>query len=506
MNRIYLVIIILALIIIVGITYNYFNYNTELFFSRKKFNVSSLDIVISHYSSPLDWINMDIINKTTSNKKLRFFIYTKGKNDPDLSFIKNKYPESEVIYEKIDNVGMCDHTYLYHIIKNYNNLANATYFLTDSSTMPHKIVIFNNLFKIDRSGEYFYFGAKKCENLTNWKQNYYTPTCQRDHIKINLKVTPAPTRPYGKWFKSITGFDYKRGLFGYGGIFMASKNAIKKRDVSFYEKIIDQMVDVHSEIAHYMERLWYWVFDGPVLNKYKLALLAIVKNEEMVIEEWLDHYRWQGVERFYIIDNNSTDNTCKILNSQPDVTYFMGQLEYNQTNYYNDVFNYSKGEYEWLIVCDCDEYIYNRQSGKKITDYLKTINDSRVILDWKMFTSNGFKKQPKSIRKSFIKTNKNVGNHGKYSKCIVKSDHVIKIDIHLSKCSGTTVINPEQLALNHYAIMSLEYFQNVKMNRGDAENKASNNIRDMEYLKKYDVGDDIDTELRDLVIEMETNC
>jgi hypothetical protein len=46
-------------------------------------------------------------------------------------------------------------------------------------------------------------------------------------------------------------------------------------------------------------------------KKYKLGMLCIIKNEEMIIKEWIKHYIWQGVQHFYIIDNESTDGTKK---------------------------------------------------------------------------------------------------------------------------------------------------------------------------------------------------
>ena len=42
-----------------------------------------------------------------------------------------------------------------------------------------------------------------------------------------------------------------------------------------------------------------------------LSLTACIKNEEHYIQEWLSFYRAMGVERFYIFNNNSTDNTEK---------------------------------------------------------------------------------------------------------------------------------------------------------------------------------------------------
>ena len=60
--------------------------------------------------------------------------------------------------------------------------------------------------------------------------------------------------------------------------------------------------------------------------------------------------------------------------------------------------------------------------------------------------------------------------------------------------------NPkDEIALNHYAIMSEEYFRKVKMTRGAAD--RTDNVRDMEYYNKNDTeaSEIIDTELKNLV-------
>ena len=46
---------------------------------------------------------------------------------------------------------------------------------------------------------------------------------------------------------------------------------------------------------------------------YKLSIGALFKNESHSIKEWLEHYLYQGVEHFYLVDDDSTDNTREIL-------------------------------------------------------------------------------------------------------------------------------------------------------------------------------------------------
>ncbi len=62
--------------------------------------------------------------------------------------------------------------------------------------------------------------------------------------------------------------------------------------------------------------------------------------------------------------------------------------------------------------------------------------------------------------------------------------------------------NPVYLSLNHYAIMSKEYFTTVKMTRGDAGGESHDNFRDMNYFHNYDYKEVIDTELKYLVEKM----
>ena len=45
-----------------------------------------------------------------------------------------------------------------------------------------------------------------------------------------------------------------------------------------------------------------------LLKKYNLSLIAIFKNESHILKEWIEHYINEGVDKFYLIDNGSTDN------------------------------------------------------------------------------------------------------------------------------------------------------------------------------------------------------
>lgn len=66
--------------------------------------------------------------------------------------------------------------------------------------------------------------------------------------------------------------------------------------------------------------------------------------------------------------------------------------------------------------------------------------------------------------------------------------------------SARTVSDNEGFSLFHYPIQSLEFFQKVKMTRGDANSARTDHVRDMEYFRSYDAPcNQIDRTLADLI-------
>lgn len=242
-------------------------------------------------------------------------------------------------------------------------------------------------------------------------------------------------------------------------------------------------------------------------GKYTLGLLVQAKNEGMVIEEFIDHYLWQGVEKIYLIDNGSTDDMRKRIEpyvSLGKVEYFFRPQPYKQFEHYNEVYKKVRNECKWVIVCDADEYIYNRAADAEggIRKYLEGLDYEKVgviYVQWKMFGSSGWVEQPEGgIRKSFLWRAKDINAH---TKAIVNTRWVKEVNIHVSDCdeSKEVIHAPEELALNHYAIMSREYFEKVKMSRGDATQEHLNNFRDWSYFERYDTNEVEDLELADML-------
>jgi len=276
-----------------------------------------------------------------------------------------------------------------------------------------------------------------------------------------------------------------------------------------------------------------------------LCLVAIFKNESHILKEWVEHYLKQGVDTFFLIDNGSTDEYYSIL--EPYITSGKVELvkdnkKHAQEELYNKHFLNKCKKYDWVIVCDLDEFIYGRKYCNSIKDFLNKVhnNFSQVFIPWKMFGANGFdtidKKQPSSVITAFtkridynnIKKNKydsflyKSNKRYIHSKCIIRTKYLVKIGIHASETSNTNyltsyalksnhiheindfveinenIIQNSALHLNHYAIQSLDWFMRVKATRGDAV--YSNNItnRNKGWFDKYNSNDIEDLELSNI--------
>ena len=84
-------------------------------------------IVVSRYNENLEWLKDDIF------KPYPIIIYNKGRNE---DFYK---PEKLIKIVDVVNVGRCDHTYLYHIINDYDILHDIIIFLPGSTNIYYKM-------------------------------------------------------------------------------------------------------------------------------------------------------------------------------------------------------------------------------------------------------------------------------------------------------------------------------------------------------------------------------
>jgi hypothetical protein len=211
------------------------------------------DLVIARYKESLDWLD--------EYKDIRFknvFIYNKS-NSP-AGECTNEY--ADCIVKNLPNVGVCDHTYLHHIVENYDRLADVTIFAPGSANLQHKKDIFK--FTTDRAlmtkntvMNVYKFDIDVEEAMYNFRMVNYIGASPENNDGNNFNNYPASPTPFGVWFKQYFPEVHTR-YSTFLGIFAASRDTIRQRPKAFYESLIKQVnKKTFHEASHFIERAWF---------------------------------------------------------------------------------------------------------------------------------------------------------------------------------------------------------------------------------------------------------
>ena len=202
-------------------------------------------LIIARYNEDLSWLK--------KFKDFKIIVYNKGDKLSDNLFY-------EVI--NLENKGRESHTWLYHIVKNYNNLNEINVFLQgkidDLNCMAYKNPN-DYLKKINKYG----FKASRYGLLGpfHWDWN----------VNIDKDIRYKTQWENNEISRSRIGFrNFAKKLFpnipllvstSYGGCFAVKKEIIQQHSLVFYQELLDILSQNKNPIeGHYMERLWCYIF------------------------------------------------------------------------------------------------------------------------------------------------------------------------------------------------------------------------------------------------------
>jgi hypothetical protein len=202
-----------------------------------------VEVVIAKYKEDISW--------TKLFKRSKLFIYDKSGDDNG--------------YINLPNFGREAHTYLYHIVNNYDNLSDYVCFLQGNPYDGVKGNLSQNIETIDSY------------NGSDFLCLSHLLKCNLDggpvHPGLNIKEII-----FDKYFENSPNELY----FIVGAQFLVSRNFIKMRPKQFYinllsefdrDDINDTVIPPHkgggvNKMPWIMERIWFYVFN----EKYKLKL------------------------------------------------------------------------------------------------------------------------------------------------------------------------------------------------------------------------------------------
>ena len=217
----------------------------------------NVEIVVAHYSEDLEWLKPYAKNA---------IVYHKGNETWP------RFPVKERV--KLDNIWRESHTYLYHIINNYEKLADITLFL-QWGIKDHKEDgrCYNDILDYVKETEKYGFSCRMLYYLKRktWRSQIIYDWKFLDMIK---KWNLVRSKYYfSEFYKNVTGEEQPCITpFFHAANFWVSKEKIYSPWINltrvsddwkeYYEYLLS-LIPQHSnpEEGHYYERLWFSIFN-----------------------------------------------------------------------------------------------------------------------------------------------------------------------------------------------------------------------------------------------------
>lgn len=153
-------------------------------------------------------------------------------------------------------------------------------------------------------------------------------------------------------------------------------------------------------------------------DKDRLVVMGIAKNEGRNIDEWIEHYYWQGASKIVLIDNGSTDDTVARAEGWKargaSIEILISPQRHLQTEHYKRAFRslHLERDYEWLLVADLDEFWFCK-NGDTVASALQDFSGLDLIyVNWTHFGSDGHIAHPDSLRTNLLTRRPELASHG----------------------------------------------------------------------------------------------
>mgnify|MGYP003771233181 CR=1 FL=1 len=274
-------------------------------------------IVVARYNESLSWTLDYPFNQ------FKYIIYNKNTNNED--YEKKYVIESETI----KNQGKCDHTFLYHIVHNYYNLADITIFVPGCIDelyfkMQKTRLLLEYILKYNRA----FFITDYCSSTSLYDDFYYfkvddyrSMTKSNREINENIGFKKSSIRPYGEWFKQNFNNNSKNiSLFG---IFSIDKRDIEKIPRKKYFDLMKSLECeecINDELSHYFEKSWEAIF-------YPLKHTIIIDYSNTIVYLIIKSYNYYNTKKRGDIDLDLSSTPV----SAPIAWNLIYFLNYNST-------------------------------------------------------------------------------------------------------------------------------------------------------------------------------
>jgi hypothetical protein len=229
-------------------------------------------------------------------------------------------------------------------------------------------------------------------------------------------------------------------------------------------------------------------------------------NEEKILPFTLDYYS-SFCKKIFIYDNMSTDSSDDIYEQYPNVIVkkWNSNNEINELNYIeikNTAYKISRvDKADWVIVCDCDEFLYHPTLLEKLESY-KRLGVTVPLVNGHDMVSEKFPEYDGEFITEKIKTGSDV--YPPFCKKIIfnpKINVTFGIGAHSFNSDNTINSFLSELKLLHYKFLGKEYVENIYKARANrlSEFNKSNKFGEHYFNIPFEYMDKLLTENRQVI-------
>lgn len=150
----------------------------------------------------------------------------------------------------------------------------------------------------------------------------------------------------------------------------------KRNSPHIFWKVLVSIKDRTWFITNFIERRIFKIKAKIMLKRIdnhkipqedEIRLFMSVRNESLRLPNFFEYYHKLGVDRFFIIDNDSTDETLKFLKKQKNVHIFHTKQSFTESKfavYWLTILLKRYGVGHWCLITDADEILKYPNSDK----------------------------------------------------------------------------------------------------------------------------------------------
>jgi len=233
-------------------------------------------------------------------------------------------------------------------------------------------------------------------------------------------------------------------------------------------------------------------------SQYTLSICAVFQNEAPYFKEWIEFHKLQGVEHFFLYNNNSDDDylteLLPYINSH-EVTLDDWPYDHHgdalgwesiQPPLYTDCIQKYGPMTKWLAIIDLDEFLFC-PDGQDLPTFLIDYEEyGGVCVNWRMFGTSHLETIPSDLLMIEALTHCSIPKHkrNKQIKSIVQPKYVTKVqDAHCfhyidnyfaitsdgQEASSTSFHSKkwsnDKIRINHYWTRTESFFREIKLAR-----------------------------------------